>query len=93
MIEDHEFEQKLLENKGLLPIAVDQLKGLLDAILTEEVPPKLAFVCVEPVLQEQFGELEASRSGSWMAYYGKQTDKPARLISLEPPIGISTCDA
>ena len=22
-----------------------------------------------------------------MAYYGKQTDKPARLISLEPPIG------
>ncbi|MCY2985065.1 MAG: hypothetical protein NTY15_15685 [Planctomycetota bacterium] len=87
VIEDHEFEQKLLENKGLLPIAVDQLKGLLDAILSEEVPPKLAFVCVEPVLQEQFGELEASRSGSWMAYYGKQTDKPARLISLEPPIG------
>ncbi len=87
VIEDNEFEQKLLENKGLLPIAVDQLKGLLDAILSEEVPPKLAFVCVEPVLQEQFGELEASRSGSWMAYYGKQTDKPARLISLEPPIG------
>ncbi len=87
VIEDNEFEQKLLENKGLLPIAVDQLKGLLDALLSEEVPPKLAFVCVEPVLQEQFGELEASRSGSWMAYYGKQTDKPARLISLEPPIG------
>jgi hypothetical protein len=38
-------------------------------------------------LQEQFAELEASRSGSWLAYYGKQTDKPARLISLEPPIG------
>lgn len=87
VIEDNEFEQKLLENKGLLPIAVEQLKGLLDALLSEEVPPKLAFVCVEPVLQEQFGELEASRSGSWMAYYGKQTDKPARLISLEPPIG------
>jgi hypothetical protein len=87
VIEDNEFEQKLLENKSLLPIAVDQLKGLLDALLSEEVPPKLAFVCVEPILQEQFGELEASRSGSWMAYYGKQTDKPARLISLEPPIG------
>jgi len=87
VIEDSEFEQKLQDNKGLLPIAVDQLKGLLDAILGEEVPPKLAFVCVEPVLQEQFGELEASRSGSWMAYYGKQTDKPARLMSLEPPIG------
>ncbi len=87
VIEDSEFEQKLLESKRLLPIAVDQLKGLLDAILTEEVPPKLAFVCVEPVLQEQFAELDAARSGSWMAYYGKQTDKPARLISLEPPIG------
>ena len=60
---------------------------MLEALLDEEVPPKLAFVCVEPVLQEQFAELEASRSGSWLAYYGKQTDKPARLISLEPPIG------
>ncbi len=87
VIEDNEFEQRLLENKRLLPIAVDQLKGLLDAILTEEVPPKLAFVCVEPVLQEQFAELDAARSGSWMAFYGKQTDKPARLISLEPPTG------
>ena len=86
-IEDSEFDQKLTENKTLIPIAVDQLKGLLDALLQEEVPPKLAFVCVEPVLQEQFGELEASRSGSWLAFYGKQTDKPARLISLEPPIG------
>jgi hypothetical protein len=86
-IEDSEFDQKLTENKNLIPIAVDQLKGLLDALLQEEVPPKLAFVCVEPVLQEQFGELEASRSGSWLAFYGKQTDKPARLISLEPPIG------
>ncbi len=87
VIEDAEFEQKLLENKHLLPIAVDQLKGLLEALLNEEVPPKLAFVCVEPVLQEQFAELDAARSGSWMAYYGKQTDKPARLVSLEPPTG------
>jgi tetratricopeptide (TPR) repeat protein len=86
-IEDSEFEQRLTANKNLLPIAVDQLKGMLEALLDEEVPPKLAFVCVEPVLQEQFAELEASRSGSWIAYYGKQTDKPARLISLEPPIG------
>jgi len=70
VIEDSEFESKLLENKRLLPIAVDQLKGLLDAILSEEVPPKLAFVCVEPVLQEQFAELDAARSGSWIAYYG-----------------------
>jgi len=87
VIDDSEFEQKLKENKHLLPIAVDQLKGLLDAFLNEEVPPKLAFVCIEPVLQEQFSELDAARSGSWLAFYGKQTDKPARLISLEPPIG------
>ena len=86
-IEDSEFEQRLTANKNLIPIAVDQRKGMLEALLDEEVPPKLAFVCVEPVLQEQFAELEASRSGSWLAYYGKQTDKPARLISLEPPIG------
>lgn len=86
-IEDSEFEQRLTANKNLIPIAVDQLKAMLETLLDEEVPPKLAFVCVEPVLQEQFAELEASRSGSWLAYYGKQTDKPARLISLEPPTG------
>jgi thioredoxin-like negative regulator of GroEL len=87
VIEDAEFEQRLSSCKQLLPFSVDQLKNLLQAILNEEVPPKAAYVCVEPVLQEQFGELEASRSGTWMAFYGKQTDKPARLISIEPPIG------
>ncbi|OWU65182.1 MAG: hypothetical protein CBB60_005990, partial [Armatimonadetes bacterium Cent15-Ar3] len=68
-------------------IPVDQLKGLLSALLSEEVPPKLCFVCVEHVLREQFGELEASRTGAWIAFYGRQTDKPARLITLEPPTG------
>lgn len=86
-IDDNEFEQRLLENKQLIPIAVDQLKAMLNALLQEEVPPKLAFVCVEPVLREQFSEIEASRSGSWIAFYGKQTDKPARVVSLEPPLG------
>lgn len=86
-IEDPEFEQRLLENKNLLPIDVNQIKELLDVLISEEVPPKSAHVCVEPVLREQFEELEASRSGSWIAFYGKQTDKPARLITLEPPTG------
>lgn len=84
VIEDAEFEQKLLNNSNLAPLSVDQFRGLLNALLNEEVPPKHCFVCVTPVLREEFPELEASRAGSWMAYYGKQTDKPARLIVLEP---------
>lgn len=80
-----EFEEKLLSSKHLIPVPVDQLKGLLTALLQEEVPAKSCFVCITPVLREQFGELEASRTGSWMAFYGKQTDKPARLVTLEPP--------
>ena len=86
-IEDTSFEEKLTSNPRLVPIPVDQLKGLLTALLNEEVPPKSCFVCVDHVLREQFGELEASRTGAWIAYYGRQTDKPARLITLEPPTG------
>jgi hypothetical protein len=80
-----ELEEKMLSSEHLIPVPVEQLKGLLSALLQEEVPPKSCFVCVAPVLREQFGELEASRTGSWLAFYGKQTDKPARLVTMEPP--------
>lgn len=80
-----ELEEKMLSSPHLVPVPVEQLKGLLSALLQEEVPPKSCFVCVAPVLREQFGELEASRTGSWLAFYGKQTDKPARLVTMEPP--------
>lgn len=86
-IEDPEFEATLLANSKLLPVPVEQLKGLLTAILGEEVPPKVAYVCAEPVLREQFAELEPLQSANWIAYYGKQTDKPARLITLESTSG------
>ncbi len=87
-IDDPDFEKQLIENKHLLATSIEQFKGLLRALLpNEEVPPKVAYVTIEPVLTEQFGELEAKRVGSWIAYFGKQTDKPARLISLEPQPG------
>ncbi|MFO0013558.1 MAG: hypothetical protein ACK553_12495 [Planctomycetota bacterium] len=86
-IEDPEFETALASSKSLTSIPVDQVRGMLQAFLDEEVPPKAAFVTVQPVLQEQFAEIEAQRPGSWMAYYGKQTDKPARLVVLEPGFG------
>jgi tetratricopeptide (TPR) repeat protein len=86
-IEDSEFEQKLTTSKSLLPIDPREMKNLLMSLLDEEVPPMHCFVCVQPALAEQFPELEASSSGSWVAYYGKQTDKPARLVALEPPRG------
>lgn len=86
-IDDSNFEEKLANHKQLVPIPTDQLKDLLNAFLQEEVPPKACYVTIEPVLREQFEELEASRPGSWLAYYGRQTDKPARLITLEPPTG------
>jgi tetratricopeptide (TPR) repeat protein len=86
-IEDPDFEAHLTSNKSLLPLQVEQVKGLLNAFLNEEVPPKAAFICIEPVLQEQFGEYEPLRSGSWIAFYGRQTDKPARLVALESTSG------
>jgi tetratricopeptide (TPR) repeat protein len=86
-IEDAEFEAQLASNQSLMPLPVDQIRGLLNAFLDEEVPPKIAYICVEPILREQFAELEASRAGTWMAFYGKQTDKPARLVVLESTAG------
>lgn len=86
-IEDPEFETVLASNPSLTPIPVDQLRGLLRAFLDEEVPPKAAFITIQPILQEQFAEVEAKRPGSWLAFYGKQTDKPARLVLQEPGFG------
>ncbi|MBM3964246.1 MAG: hypothetical protein FJ308_04155 [Planctomycetes bacterium] len=86
-IEDPELESRLTSSKLMMPLPVEQVKGLLQAFLDEEVPPKSAFICIEPVLQEQFADLEALRAGSWMAFYGKQTDKPARLVTLESTSG------
>ncbi|MCU0706898.1 MAG: hypothetical protein MUF23_01260 [Pirellula sp.] len=86
-IEDPEFETQLAGQKMVTAIPVDQVRGLLQAFLDEEVPPKAAYVTLQPVLREQFAEVEAERPGAWMAFYGKQTDKPARLVVLEPSFG------
>jgi tetratricopeptide (TPR) repeat protein len=86
-IEDPELEARLGTSQSLLPLPVEQVKGLLQALLDEEVPPKSAFMSVEPILQEQFADLEALRPGSWLAFYGKQTDKPARLVTIESASG------
>lgn len=87
VIEDAGFDEKLATCENLVPVPVEQFKGLLTAILAEEVPPKACYVCVEPLFRDQFPDVEASRTGSWFAFYGRQTDKPARLIALEPPRG------
>ncbi len=86
-IEDPDFESQLAASTLLTQLPVEQVKGVLQAFLDEEVPPKSAYICVEPILTEQFAEIEAQRAGSWIAFYGKQTDKPARLVVLEPTSG------
>jgi len=86
-IEDPEFETSLASCKLLTPIPIDQVRGILQAFMDEEVPPKAAFATLQPVLQEQFADIEAQRPGSWLVFFGKQTDKPARLVALEPGFG------
>ncbi len=86
-VEDPDFESKLAASKSVQPLPVEQLREMLQMLLQEEVPPKVAYVCAEPILQEQFSEMEPLRVGTWVAFYGKQTDKPARLVVLEPNAG------
>ena len=82
-IEDAETEQRIASCKSLMEVKVDELRPILDALLQEEVPPKSAFGLIAPVTESDSSEAYVSRQGTWMAYYGKQTDKPARVVLLE----------
>jgi len=82
-IEDAETEQRIASCKSLMEVKVDELRPILDALLQEEVPPKSAFGLIAPVTESDSSDSYVSRQGTWMAYYGKQTDKPARVVLLE----------
>ncbi len=86
-VEDPEIEAKLAASKWIQAVASDQLRPILDALLQEEVPPKSTYLLHERLTDSQVSDLEASRHGTWMAFYGKQTDKPARVILLEATDG------
>jgi len=86
-VADDSVEQKLVSSSTLIPIKAESIRELLTALTGEEVPPKSAFMITKPVLSENFAEYRPRQAGQWIAYYGRQTDKPPRVVMIEPTRG------
>jgi len=86
-VSDENVEQKLVSSTSLIPMKPDSVREMLSALTGEEVPPKSAYMLVKPVLGEEFAEYRPRQAGQWIVYYGRQTDKPPRIVMIEPTRG------
>ncbi len=86
-VADESIEQKLVSSTSLIPMKPESVRELLNALTGEEVPPKSAYMLVKPVLGEEFAEYRPRQAGQWIVYYGRQTDKPPRIVMIEPTRG------
>ncbi|MFO0923629.1 MAG: hypothetical protein U0905_14210 [Pirellulales bacterium] len=85
---ESEAEEKIISNRNLIPLNSDQLKQISMAILKEEVPPKFIYGFATPIFEGKYGEANPRLVGGWIAVFGKQTDKPARLVIAESMVGL-----
>lgn len=85
--QDPEFEATLLASPILTKTENDQIKQMASFLANEEIPPKYVFVASQPCFDGEFEDLKPRLNGTWVAYFGRQTDKPARLLVLEPEFG------
>lgn len=83
-----EIEAKLLTNAHLLSTEQEELKQIVSRFAQEEVPPKHVFVTTKDILGDEFQEYRPRATLAWAAYFGKQTDKPARVIMVESSSGM-----
>jgi tetratricopeptide (TPR) repeat protein len=86
-VADESIEQKLVSSTSLIPMKPESVRELLNVLTGEEVPPKSAYMLVKPVLGEEFAEYRPRQAGQWIVYYGRQTDKPPRIVMIEPTRG------
>ncbi len=85
---DAEIETKIISSRELMPINNDGLRQMAMAITKEEVAPKLIFGFAKPLFDERYGESRPRLVGGWIALFGRQTDKPPRLVVSEPSKGL-----
>ena len=60
----------------------EQTKSLVQNMVREEVPPKLVADIRSPIAGDEVAVLAPSQSIGLLVVFGKQTDKPARLVVL-----------
>jgi tetratricopeptide (TPR) repeat protein len=85
--DDAAVEARLVSSTRLMPLKSDAIRGMFEALTREEVPPKATYLMAVPVFGETFAEFRPRQTGQWVAFVGRQTDKPPRLITLEATLG------
>jgi predicted Zn-dependent protease len=85
--DEAEVERKMISSSRLHATQSEYAREFFKAISKEEVPPKHMYMVEKPFLSERFPENTPRLAGQWVAFMGKQTDKPARVIMLLPTLG------
>jgi hypothetical protein len=83
------LEEKLVSCPRLTRLGNDEGMNpeFLQRACEEEVPPKLFLAEIQAIEDDRLNGQQASRYLNWLGLWGKQTDKPARLVSLESKSG------
>lgn len=84
---ESDVETKLLASKLVIATEGNETRQAIVEILGEEVPPKHACIAVRPILQDKYPEVNPRANGVFVAFFGRQTDKPPRLVVIEPKEG------
>ncbi len=82
-IDDEEaVETQMGTHERLMTLRDESAKAFVQQLTGEEVPPRIVCDYRIPVETEKFADLKPALSIGLVAVYGRQTDKPARLLMI-----------
>jgi hypothetical protein len=81
---DHidDLDTKLASNPYLIVNNDDRLRESMKAVAKEEISPKQCYEVAVPVFRDQFPDLKLKRVLGHLAYFGRQTDKPPKMVGV-----------
>lgn len=89
LTDDQAMEQRLVSSTRLIPMKDGSANQIVARVLNEEVPPKSQFMVGYPLpnASPEVAALKPRASGTMVCLMGRQTDKPPRLVTIEPTRG------
>jgi tetratricopeptide (TPR) repeat protein len=89
---EKDIEETLNSSSEFMPIQQDNMRQMVMNLANEEVPPKAMFVAQLPLSEfgvdcSQFNDSNPTVSGTWIALFGRQTDKAPRVITVDTKFG------
>jgi tetratricopeptide (TPR) repeat protein len=86
---DSDLDTKMLGSSMLSAIQDDAMRQMVMQAAKEEIAPKLICNYSIPILEStQFADLDLRLASGWVALFGRQTDRPPKLVFLESSDGI-----